>query len=163
MKKHWITVIQWTSKFLRMFTFMAWDDYPVILENLLFSSFSRLIEAMRRTKESMRRTLKPHSANCPNPMIRPLPRKRPVVAAFEKGQSEVFKLENLLINSNRSERRTQSSHHFLVIIWQVAGEFLFFKTRCSQHPQALFSQITIIIIKIKDKWSLLRETEKKRS
>lgn len=64
------------------------DEYRVFLENLSFLSFSRLMEAERRTNESVRRTSKSNIASRPGPVTRipPPPRKRLTVVAVEKGQ-----------------------------------------------------------------------------
>lgn len=66
---------------------MPWSMmYCVFLENLYFPSFSRLMEAVRRTNESVSRTSKPNFisrfdlvARPPSPL-----RKRPITTAVER-------------------------------------------------------------------------------
>lgn len=59
------------------------EQYHIFLETRHFL-LSRLMEASRRTKESMR-TLRPRSINVPLLLIRLPRRKRPIVATLEKG------------------------------------------------------------------------------
>lgn len=59
------------------------DEYQVFLENLTFSSFSKLMEAARRANESTRRTPKP---NRTFPTARPFAQRKQDVAAVEGDQ-----------------------------------------------------------------------------
>lgn len=67
---------------------LQWHDheYRVFLENLMFPSFSKLMEAARRINESVRRTPRSSLPNHPSLVERPFPRKRPIVTAVEKYQ-----------------------------------------------------------------------------
>lgn len=62
------------------------NEYRVYLKNLAFPSSSKLMEAARRTKESVRKPSRPgingHTSIAP----RPFPRKQPMIAAVEDGQ-----------------------------------------------------------------------------
>lgn len=62
------------------------NEYQVYLQNLTFPSFSKLVEAARRTNESVRNPSRPainsHSGVAP----RSFPRKRHVIAAIEDGR-----------------------------------------------------------------------------
>lgn len=60
------------------------NEYHVFLKKLTFSSFSKLIVVARKTNESIRRLPRPSLANCPKPVIRPFPKKKPIVIAVEK-------------------------------------------------------------------------------
>lgn len=74
------------------------EEYRIFLENLSFSSFSKLMEAPRLTKESMHRTSRSSSAARPihQPTVRPAPRKRSIVATIDRDKrSKTF-------NSKRS-------------------------------------------------------------
>lgn len=57
------------------------DVYRVFLENLTFSSFSKLMEATKRTKKSVRRTLKLSRVF---PTMRPFAKRKQMVAAVER-------------------------------------------------------------------------------
>lgn len=80
----WIFVIQLMkspceslpAQYVRRISYFLWE--------LVFLLFSKLMEASRWTTESERRTLSFGSKSLPN--IRPPSRKRPIVAAVEKGQ-----------------------------------------------------------------------------
>lgn len=61
------------------------DEYRVFLENLTFSSFSKLMEKGRPKNESMRRTPKSSSAV---PLYMPFQKKRHIVATIESGQKK---------------------------------------------------------------------------
>lgn len=61
------------------------EECCIFLENLSFQSFSRLMEAVKRTNETVTRTTRPNSISRPSSMIRPPLRKRSIVAAIERG------------------------------------------------------------------------------
>lgn len=63
-------------------------EYRAFLENLIFSSFSKLMEAARRTNESVRRTL---GANKTFSTSRPFAKRKHAVAAVEVGSSSYKK------------------------------------------------------------------------
>lgn len=60
------------------------SEYFVYLETLTFSSFSKLMEAARRTYESAKKIPRPSLASCPKSITRLFPRERLIVAAVEK-------------------------------------------------------------------------------
>lgn len=63
------------------------EEYHKFLENLSFSSLSRLMEAAMRTNESVRRTSRSsNGASRPSPTVRPQSRKRPIVATLKEGK-----------------------------------------------------------------------------
>lgn len=62
------------------------NEYRVYLENLTFLSFSKLIEAVRRTNESVRKPSRPTINSYSGVAPRSFPIKRPVLAAVEDGQ-----------------------------------------------------------------------------
>lgn len=62
------------------------NEYRVYLENLTFLSFSKLMDAARRTNESVRKPSRPTISNYSRAPSRSSLRKRPVIAVVEDSQ-----------------------------------------------------------------------------
>lgn len=57
MRKPWNAVIEWMKKCFLIFAFHGkTEEYRVFLENLSFPSFSKLMEAAKRTNESVHKS-----------------------------------------------------------------------------------------------------------
>lgn len=59
------------------------EEYRVFLENLLFTSFPKLMEEAKRTNESVKKTSNPSHVSSPNPVVRQLPRKGLIMVVIE--------------------------------------------------------------------------------
>lgn len=55
-------------------------DYRIYFENLSFFSFSRLMEAVRQTNDSVMKIIKS------NAMTMPMPKRRPAIVAVDNGK-----------------------------------------------------------------------------
>lgn len=120
------------------------DEYLVFLENLTFSSFSKLMEAARRTNESVRRTPK---ANRIFPTTRPFAKRKQAVAAVEadhgSGPSSHKKPTQRPDNREYRQKKKSFLHCHLFLVKRRRQHrssnnglriLLFSRLRSAQHP-----------------------------
>lgn len=89
------------------------NEYRVYLENLTFPSFSKLIEAARRTNESVRKPSRSTTSNHSGIAPRSFSRKRPVVAAVEDGQGLGLPSQRNLPSSQDTRQTTDKKRRLI--------------------------------------------------
>lgn len=94
-------------------------EHHVFLENLSFSSFYKLMQKTRRKNQSIEKTPKPSLINCPNPMVRQFPRKRPMWPQSKELRGKAFIIKK---PSNKQEYRVRgrTRSYTVPLLYQIS-------------------------------------------